>query len=347
MNNFEVKIELEQLRKRKIFLATPMYGGQCTGMFTRSVMDLSAMCAAHGIQLVTYYLFNESLITRARNYCADEFLRSDCTHLMQIDSDIGFNPHDVLALLAMMSDESPYDIVCGPYPKKCISWEKIKLAVDKGLADENPNALENFVGDFVFNPTSGQTQIPIGIPVEVSEAGTGFMMIRRKVFEKFKEVYPSLSYRPDHIRTAQFDGSREIHAFFDCIIDRGYTFDDARRLMVKAANGESVQKEMKELLSREERASKRYLSEDYNFCYLVRKFGGKVWLCPWMRLQHVGTYVFGGSLADLAAVGAPATADAGMLKKENNPGMTAPASQVGPIAEKKVLLPGLGGAPLK
>jgi hypothetical protein len=35
-----------------------------------------------------------------------------------------------------------------------------------------------------------------------------------------------------------------------------------------------------------------------------------------MKLQHVGSYIFGGSLIDLAQIGAPATADTGMLKKK-------------------------------
>jgi hypothetical protein len=68
----------------------------------------------------------------------------------------------------------------------------------------------------------------------------------------------------------------------------------------------------------EKTASKRYLSEDYMFCYFAQRIGLKVWFCPWMKLQHVGTYVFGGSLADLAAVGAPATADAGALRNFRN-----------------------------
>jgi hypothetical protein len=61
--------------------------------------------------------------------------------------------------------------------------------------------------------------------------------------------------------------------------------------------------------------SERYLSEDYMFCQWVRNAGMKVWLCPWMQLQHVGMYVFGGSLVDLAQIGASATADVGQLKK--------------------------------
>ena len=138
----EINIELEELRKRKLFVAAPMYGGQCAGMFCRSTNDLSAMAVHYGIDLRFYYLFNESLITRARNYCVDEFMRSDCTHMLFIDSDIGFDAKDVMTLLALMDDESEYDVLCGPYPKKCISWEKIKQAVDLGVADDDEGVIE-------------------------------------------------------------------------------------------------------------------------------------------------------------------------------------------------------------
>lgn len=277
----EIRVDISELQKKKLFIATPMYGGACAGMYARSIADLSALCAKYNIPMQIYYLFNESLITRARNYCVDEFMRSGATHLMFIDSDIGFDPKDVIALLALQTDESAYDVIGGPYPKKCISWEKIKLAVDKGVADTDPNVLEKFVGDYVFNPKNNQKEIPIGEPVEVREIGTGFMMVRRKTFEDYAKAYPELSYKPDHVRTAHFDGSREIHAYFDCIIDP---------------------------------VSKRYLSEDYNFCYHVEKMGSRVWFCPWMQLQHVGSYVFGGSLADLASIGASATADTSQVK---------------------------------
>jgi len=259
-----------------------MYGGQCSGMFARSVADLSATCTRYNIPLQLYFLFNESLITRARNYCVDEFMRSDATHLMFIDSDIGFNPQDVIALMALSGDDSPYDIIAGPYPKKCISWEKVKMAVDKGFADEDPNNLERFVGDYVFNPKGNQQSIPIGEPVEVLEAGTGFMMVRKNTFKVFADKFPQYHYRPDHIRTEHFDGTREIMQYFQAEIDP---------------------------------TSKRYLSEDYWFCQKVQEAGLRTWFCPWMKLQHVGTYIFGGSLADLAAVGASATADASVLKK--------------------------------
>lgn len=277
----EIKIDLELLRKNKIFVATPMYGGACAGMFAKSTADLSALCTKHDIPIQFYYLFNESLITRARNYCVDEFMRSDAQHLMFIDSDIGFNPHDVLALMALQANEpEKYDIIGGPYPKKCISWEKIKLAVDKGMADEDPNALDRFVGDYVFNPKGNTGSIAISEPCEVLEIGTGFMMINKDALRKFSEAYPQYSYKPDHVRTEAFDGSREILQYFQAEIDP---------------------------------ASKRYLSEDYWFCQKAQAIGLKTWFCPWMKMQHVGSYIFGGSLADLASIGASATADPGSL----------------------------------
>ena len=319
----EINIPIEDLRNRKLFIATPMYGGQCAGMFAKSVSDLSALCANYGIPLQMYFLFNESLITRARNYCCDEFMRSDASHMMFIDSDIGFNPQDIIAMMALQAqDEEKYEIIGGPYPKKCISWEKIKAAVDKGVADDDANVLEKFVGDFVFNPKGGQQSIAIGEPCEVLEIGTGFMMVTKKAMQKFQDKYPEYMYRPDHVRTEHFDGSREIMMFFQAEVDqldfRSYYEQEMKRISGMKLNDPGViQDEIEKVLAKakeiQEGKSKRYLSEDYWFCQKAQAAEIKTWFCPWMKLQHVGTYIFGGSLADLASIGAAATADPGVL----------------------------------
>jgi hypothetical protein len=280
MSTYEVSVSIEELRKRKILIATPMYGGMCGGSYTKSTADLASMAAQYGMDVRFYYLFNESLITRARNYLVDEFLRSDCTHLMFIDADIGFDPNDVIALSVIAEAGNDKEIVCGPYPKKCIAWEKIKRAVDRGFADKDPENLEKYVGDYVFNPKQGSGSIPLDEPVEVLEGGTGFMMIQRSALEKFAAAYPQYTYLPDHVRTAHFDGTREIMQFFQAEIDP---------------------------------KSKRYLSEDYWFCQKMWDINVKTWLCPWMKLQHMGSYVFAGSLIDLAQIGAGATADVGEM----------------------------------
>ena len=223
------------------------------------------------MDLKFFYLFNESLIPRARNYLVDEFLRSEYTHLMFIDADIHFDPNDVLAIAALDKD-----IIGGPYPKKCIAWEKVRNAVDSGLADEDPNILEQYTGDYVFNPVENTHHIKVSEPVEVLEIGTGFMMITRKVFDDFREAFPQFAYRPDHNRSEHFTGDRLIHAYFDTVIDS------------------------KEYLGEISDNSERYLSEDYFFCQFVRKLGYQIFLCPWMKLGHMGSYVFSGSMGSLA-----------------------------------------------
>ena len=317
----EVEVSVEELRKRKLMVCTPMYGGMCAGTYTKSSTDLAQVAAKYGVEVVFFYLFNESLITRARNYCADEFMRSDCTHMIFLDSDIGFDYNDVLAMLALMGEDTEYDIMCAPYPKKTIAWEKIKDAVDKGYADENPNVLENFVGDFVLNPAAGTTTFQINAPVEVLEGGTGFMMIQKRAFEKFDQAYPQMTYMPDHVRTKNFDGSREIMCYFDALIDDKNTnvVPEVEAFFDKYPEG--TKEELVEFLSNKtegiakEKYSNRYLSEDYMFCQWARKAGVKVWMCPWMRTTHMGSYFFGGSLAHLAQVGASPTVDFDKLDK--------------------------------
>ena len=268
----EVKIPIEELREKKIFVATPMYGGMCSGMYSKACCDLATLSTKYQMDLKFFYLFNESLIPRARNYLVDEFLRAEeYTHLMFIDADIHFDPNDVLTLAALDKD-----IIGGPYPKKCIAWEKVRIAVDTGLADEDPTVLEQYTGDYVFNPVENTHKIQVAEPVDVLEIGTGFMLIKREVFDDFKEAYPQFTYTPDHNRSEHFSGDREIHAYFDTVIDSD------------AYLGEISGK------------SNRYLSEDYFFCQFVRRLGYKIYLCPWMKLGHMGSYVFSGSMQSLA-----------------------------------------------
>jgi hypothetical protein len=322
----EINIPIEQLQKRGLMVCTPMYGGQCAGMFTKSCNDLSALCMHYKIPLKFYYLFNESLVTRARNYCCDEFMRSDSTHMIFIDSDISFNPNDVITMLAMMDHEdedNEYDILCAPYPKKCISWEKITHAVNQGVADDNPEILSKFVGDYVFNPAAGGNEIKISEPAEVLESGTGFMMFKKKTLETFAKAYPNMMYKPDHVRTEHFDGKREIMAYFDAVIDdKQLNMVGELELFYKEnpkAGKKAVMDFIKDKRSGLDREySNRYLSEDYMFCQWARHIGLKVWLCPWMELQHMGSMVFGGSLKDLGSIGAPATADPSKVGKNRN-----------------------------
>ena len=119
----EIQVNIEELKKKRLFVATPMYGGMNHGLYMKSCLDLQATMGKYGVETKFSFLFNESLITRARNYLVDEFLRTDYTHLLFIDSDIHFNPQDVVALLALDKD-----VIGGPYPKKSINWPNVAAA---------------------------------------------------------------------------------------------------------------------------------------------------------------------------------------------------------------------------
>jgi hypothetical protein len=264
----EIQVKVEDLKNHKVFIATPMYGGMAHGMYVKSCLDLQSTLGKYGIETKFSFLFNESLITRARNYLVDEFLRSGYTHLLFIDSDVHYNPEDVVALLALDKD-----VIGGPYPKKSINWGNVAEAARKH-PNMNPRELEKLVGEYVFNVVKGTSQFQVTEPLEVMEIGTGYMLVKRHVFDKMAVEYPNIRYKPDHVGQSNFDGSRYIHAYFDTVIDSKESITGG--------------------------GTDRYLSEDYMFCQMWRKMGGEIWLCPWMKTQHIGTYAFTGDMPKVA-----------------------------------------------
>ena len=264
----EIQVKVEDLKKNKLFVATPMYGGMAHGLYVKSCLDLQNVMSKYGVETKFSFLFNESLITRARNYLVDEFLRSGFTHLLFIDSDIHYQPQDIVALMALDKD-----VIGGPYPKKSINWGNVAQAA-RNNPNLEPKELEGLVGEYVFNVVKGTQQFQVTEPLEVLEIGTGHMMVKRHVFEKMQESFPNIKYKPDHVGQANFDGSRYIHAYFDTVIDTKDSITGG--------------------------GTERYLSEDYMFCQMWRKIGGQIFLCPWMKTQHIGTYAFTGDMPKVA-----------------------------------------------
>ena len=120
-------VQIEQQAKRPtLMIATPMYGGMCTGQFMVGVLQTINKMQSMGVQVYFVQMGNESLITRARNELTRIFLEKDFDYLMFIDADIGFEGDAVASL--MMADK---DIVCGVYPKKEVDWVKVEEAVDR------------------------------------------------------------------------------------------------------------------------------------------------------------------------------------------------------------------------
>ena len=107
---------------KRIYVATPAYGGVCHMGYLHSLLKLQMMCFAKKLAMTYSSVTNESLITRARNTCVSEFLNEEVkpTHLMFIDSDIQFDPMSIKRMV-----DYDKDIVCGIYSKKDINWEAV------------------------------------------------------------------------------------------------------------------------------------------------------------------------------------------------------------------------------
>lgn len=120
----------------------------------------------------TWYTVQDSLIGRARNLCAVNFLKSDYDRLMFIDADIEYEPEDVAKVWALDAD-----ISVGVYRMKK-PGSKFAAWVDGALVDDLTKYKK---------------------PISVDYAGTGFMMIKRHVFEKMQSVFPQWKYEEGQV----------------------------------------------------------------------------------------------------------------------------------------------------
>ena len=239
----------------KVFFATPMYGGLCTGFYVQSMLMSQGALNTAGHTAIASFIQNESLIDRARNALTKGFLMSDCTHMMFIDADIRWNPADIPPMI-----DADVDVICGIYPKKEIDWAQVEKAVKSGVPTDQ---LKNHTGSFVVNLVgyTGNVTVPTGQPLEIWNGGTGFMLIKREVFEKMADHVET--YVNDVTDLAGNIGKDPIKRYFATSIEPG---------------------------------TQRLLSEDYHFCAKWREIGGKVHAAPWVNLAHVGTYIFEGQL---------------------------------------------------
>jgi len=300
--------DLERLKGRRLFVGTPMYSGQCCSEFAFSIAQLTALCTRLEIDLRFYFACHEALITKARNTTVDEFLRSGDDNLIFIDADIGFDARDVIQLLVLQAPDRPdgaFDVVAAPYPLKRLSWDKVLRAAKAGLADEDPGLLARYSSAVAISPAH-EGSFAINKPVEVTQAGTGFMMVRRETFERYRDRYPWRTYRPERIGMDE-NASPEIYAFFDTEIDskHGNILEEVKAFLARYP--QSPPGDLLAFLESDAALgaySGKYVSEDYAFCRRVREAGMRVWMCPWMALSHTGSHQFASRLADLGALGA-------------------------------------------
>ncbi len=112
-----------------LMIGTPCYSGMVTVNYMRSLIQMIGFLEQKGVKTGLLTPCQESLITRARNLIANEFLRQKSySHLLFIDADIGFPPE-----LPWKYLEADKDVVCGIYPVKHLDVDKLRSIDSKAL----------------------------------------------------------------------------------------------------------------------------------------------------------------------------------------------------------------------
>ena len=203
----------------RIYLGMPMYGGMLGENTLHGVMGLQAWTSDQGVGMKLQTMGNESLITRARNTIVSMFLDDQNfigTHLLFIDADIGFVPQNIERLI-----RADKDIACGIYPRKCIHWDKVIQAVkNKPNISEDELSFKALGYNLNFEDPQNIT-LQNGF-VEVMEAATGMMLIKRDVFRKMQKAYPERKYKSDQIVNGKQFRSDNCFDLFGVHFDRDW-----------------------------------------------------------------------------------------------------------------------------
>ena len=222
----QVQVNVDFLRTTRAHLAMPCYGGMLTESTFMSYIKWANTARQLGIDWTLETMVNESLISRARNTLTAKFLEMpESSHLMFIDADIGWEPWHLLVLL-----NRDVDFIGGLYPMKTmpIKW--------------------------VVNGFEGAEEGADGLQ-EVSKAGTGFLLIKKHVFEKMNSHPAVKRYNNDIGLDPKYD--QYLKTYFDTAVRQN-----------------------------------RYYSEDWTACENWRDLGGKIWVDKRVLLRHTGTYTF-------------------------------------------------------
>ena len=192
----------------QLVVATPCFGGQVSAVYAASMFKLQkALRGDAGIEMKILLKDGDAMITRARASLAAQFLDDpDATHLLFIDADIGFEPMQVMRLLACGAE-----MCAAVYPIKRIDWDRLAASRDAG----RPAAAALH---YVYEVERADAVAMRTGFAKVRYAGTGFLMIRRAALERMCAHYPDLRYGRDHSLDATRT-SRNRFALFDPMID--------------------------------------------------------------------------------------------------------------------------------
>ncbi len=242
----------------KLFVATPVHS-EVSIHYMQSVFKLQAECNEKQIPIMLQ-LMKSSLITQGRNLCVAEFLNTDFTYMLFIDSDIQFNTESIFKMLS-----KDQELLSIPYPMKNIQWDKV-LNKWKDIPDMNYTQISTAGNKYPVRLKDREDDINcVNEMIELSHSMTGCMLIKREALEKMVTAYPELTIKQETVVDGKTIVKPNLYNFFDTYYDT---------------------------------VTKIYYGEDFAFSRLWTKIGGKCMALITEYITHVGEYQYSGRLID-------------------------------------------------
>jgi hypothetical protein len=199
------------MARTHLVVATPAYGGLVTTLYTASILKLQhATQKRKDVDLTVLMPSGDALITRSRQDLVAHFLGiPTATHLLFVDSDIGFEVEQVFRFLAFGAE-----VMAGVYPTKRVDWDRVAQ-----LAVEGHKSLDSTALSYVMEFEDPSRIAAKNGFAKVRFAGTGFIMIRRDALERMVARYPELRYNRVNQAEDPLKGSPHRYALFNCLVD--------------------------------------------------------------------------------------------------------------------------------
>lgn len=171
---------------RKIMIASPAYGDVFYTPYVSSMFKLTRLLQKSGWS----FAFNAiaySEISESRNFLLTHwFDKSDASHILFVDADMGFPPELVADMIAL---DKP--IVGAVYPKRTLDMKRVAELIGAG---EAPARAMSRAQEFVLRPLRGtRTNTAKAGFIEVEACGAGILLIKRSCIETMLNTLPDIS----------------------------------------------------------------------------------------------------------------------------------------------------------
>lgn len=175
------------MTNKSILVATTTNNCNIFTGFNISLLKLEKECFKREVGYRHAYTLNETFPQKAKNMLCDVFMKSQCSHLLLVDSDIEFETDDIFEML-----EFNQPVVGGLYNARTIRWDKIvELARQRGHKNYTGKDMQMLSREYNFTPKDNDTANVDFTKdfLEVDAVGSGIMLIQREALEKMQNVH--------------------------------------------------------------------------------------------------------------------------------------------------------------